>query len=62
MMTVKPFAILSVATAAALSLAGCGDRVEDHAERTGNAIAADVHAATSANSRTCAPISTPSWG
>ena len=47
MMTVKPFAILSVATAAALSLAGCGDRVEDHAERTGNAIAADVHAATS---------------
>lgn len=46
-MTVKPFAILSVATAAALSLAGCSDRVEDHAERTGNAIAADVHAATS---------------
>lgn len=28
------------------ALAACGERVEDHAERTGNAIAADVHAAT----------------
>lgn len=27
---------------AALALAACSDRVEDHAERTGNAIAADV--------------------
>lgn len=30
----------------ALALAGCQDKIDEHAERTGNAIAADVEAAT----------------
>lgn len=31
---------------AALALAGCESKIDEHAERTGNAIAADVEAAT----------------
>jgi hypothetical protein len=34
-----------IAPFAALALAACGDRVEDHADRTGNAIAGEIGAA-----------------